>query len=240
MTGVTGLHHVQVAAPPGCEADARRFYAGVLDLPELPKPAALRDRGGVWFALGSGQALHVGVTEDFAAARKAHPALAVAGGTLAALAERLLAAGCEVRWDDAIPAVARCYVDDPWGNRLELVEQARMELVGPRKRHDAPVTLAEYDPEWAERDARAAAAIRAALGDGELHVGVEDPFRPAAKAHPALRVGSVADLEELAAALALQGKAVTWADDAEIPGQRRFHVNDPWGNRLELVADDNA
>ena len=155
---IVGLDHVQVAAPPGCEADARRFYGGVLDLPELPKPAALRDRGGVWFALGSGQALHVGVTEDFAAARKAHPALAVAGGTLATLAERLLAAGCEVRWDDAIPAVARCYVDDPWGNRLELVEQARMELLGPRKRHDAPVTLAEYDPAWAERYAREAAA----------------------------------------------------------------------------------
>ncbi len=171
---IVGLDHVQVAAPPGCEADARRFYGGVLDLPELPKPAALRDRGGVWFALGSGQALHVGVTEDFAAARKAHPALAVAGGTLATLAERLLAAGCEVRWDDAIPAVARCYVGDPWGNRLELVEQARMELLGPRTRHDAPVTLAEYDPEWAERYARAAAAIRAALGDRVVvleHVG---------------------------------------------------------------------
>ena len=78
------------------------------------------------------------------------------------------------------------------------------------------------------------------LGDGELHVGVEDPFRPAAKAHPALRVGSVADLEELAAALSRKGNEITWADDAEIPGQRRFHVNDPWGNRLELVAENGA
>jgi GrpB-like predicted nucleotidyltransferase (UPF0157 family) len=171
---IVGLDHVQVAAPPGCEADARRFYGGALDLPELPKPAALRDRGGVWFALGSGQALHVGVTEDFAAARKAHPALAVAGGTLATVAERLLAAGCEVRWDEAIPDVQRCYVDDPWGNRLELVEQARMELLGPRTRHDAPIALAEYDPAWAERYDTAAATIRAALGDRVVvveHVG---------------------------------------------------------------------
>jgi GrpB-like predicted nucleotidyltransferase (UPF0157 family) len=171
---IVGLDHVQVAAPPGCEADARRFYGGALDLPELPKPAALRDRGGVWFALGSGQALHVGVTEDFAAARKAHPALAVAGGTLATLADRLLEAGCEVRWDDAIPQVQRCYVDDPWGNRLELVEKPRAELLGPRERHDAPVVLAEYDPAWVKRYEEAAAAIRGALGDRVVvleHVG---------------------------------------------------------------------
>lgn len=74
------------------------------------------------------------------------------------------------------------------------------------------------------------------LGIGELHVGVEDPFRPAAKAHPALLVGSADALEELAASLSLAGVEATWADDAEIPGQRRIHVSDPWGNRLELVA----
>jgi len=183
---VVGLDHVQVAAPPGCEADARRFYGGALDLPELPKPAALRDRGGVWFALGSGQALHVGVSEDFAPARKAHPAFAVAGGTLAALAERLVAAGCEVRWDDAIPDVQRFHVDDPWGNRLELVEKPRAELLGPRKRHDAPIALAEYDPAWAERYERAATAIRRALGDRVVvleHVGSTSVPGMAAKPH---------------------------------------------------------
>ena len=51
-----------------------------------------------------------------------------------------------------------------------------------------------------------------------------------------LHVGSVAALEELAASLASAGVEVRWADDAEIPGQRRFHVSDPWGNRLELIA----
>src|SRR3954447_6926721 len=132
---VVGLDHVQIAAPPGCEGDARRFYGGVLDLPELPKPEELAARGGAWFALGSGQALHVGVAEDFVAARKAHPALAVAAGTLAALAERLVEAGCEVRWNDAVPGVARFYVDDPWGNRLELVEAQRVERLVARRRH---------------------------------------------------------------------------------------------------------
>lgn len=124
MTPVTGLHHVQVAAPRGCEDAARAFYGAALGLPELDKPPLLAVRGGCWFA----------------------------------------------------------------------------------------------------------------AGDRELHVGVEEPFRPAAKAHPALSVGSVAALEELAASLAAAGHAVTWADDAEIPGQRRFHVLDPWGNRVELIA----
>jgi catechol 2,3-dioxygenase-like lactoylglutathione lyase family enzyme len=119
---IVGLDHVQVAAPPGCEGDARRFYGALLGLEELEKPAPLAARGGAWFALGGGgQQLHVGVEEDFAPARKAHPALAVALGGLELLAERLVEAGCEVRWDDAVAGVARFYVDDPWGNRLELV-----------------------------------------------------------------------------------------------------------------------
>ena len=126
MTGVTGLHHVQVAAPPGCEPAARAFFGDLLGLEELEKPPLLAVRGGCWFSLGA----------------------------------------------------------------------------------------------------------------GELHVGVEDPFRPAAKAHPALRVDSAGALEALAASLGAAGVAVAWADEAEIPGQRRFHVSDPWGNRLELVAAD--
>src|SRR3954447_11450496 len=58
---VVGLDHVQVAAPPGCEADARRFYGDLLGLAELERPAALAARGGAWFALGSWQQVHVGV-----------------------------------------------------------------------------------------------------------------------------------------------------------------------------------
>jgi catechol 2,3-dioxygenase-like lactoylglutathione lyase family enzyme len=116
---ITGLDHVQVAAPPGCEAEARAFYGGLLGLPELEKPAALAARGGAWFACGS-QQLHVGVQPDFAPAAKAHPALAVdSAAALDALAERLARAGANVGWDDAIPG--RFYTEDPWGNRLELL-----------------------------------------------------------------------------------------------------------------------
>lgn len=124
MSPITGVHHVQVAAPPGCEGAARVFYGGLLGLTEIEKPPLLALRGGCWFR----------------------------GGV------------------------------------------------------------------------------------GELHIGVEDPFTPAAKAHPAFSVGSEATLDRLAASLADAGVEVRWADDAEIPTQRRFHVSDPWGNRLEIVA----
>jgi catechol 2,3-dioxygenase-like lactoylglutathione lyase family enzyme len=118
---LTGLDHVQLAAPAGCEKEARRFFGDVLGLAELEKPPALRARGGVWFSLGA-QQLHVGVDPGFVAASKAHPALSVAAGQLDAVAERLGRAGAEVSWDAEIPGVRRFYSRDPWGNRIELVE----------------------------------------------------------------------------------------------------------------------
>ena len=114
---VTGIDHVQVAAPKGCEEAARAFYGGLLGLEELPKPEALRANGGCWFRAGA-QELHVGVEEPFAAALKAHPGLVV--DDLGAFAARLAAAGVDVAWDDAIAGARRCHVADPFGNRLEL------------------------------------------------------------------------------------------------------------------------
>lgn len=115
---VVGLDHVQLAAPAGCEEAARRFYGELLGLPELPKPATLAGRGGVWFQLGA-QGLHIGVEQPFAAARKAHPALLVRN--LDVLAERLQAAGVDVKWDNDLPGYRRFYASDPWDNRLELL-----------------------------------------------------------------------------------------------------------------------
>jgi catechol 2,3-dioxygenase-like lactoylglutathione lyase family enzyme len=119
---IIGLDHVQLAAPEGCEARARAFYGELLRLVELPKPAPLSHRGGVWFALGAGQQLHVGVDPAFAAARKAHPALALASkAALVELAAALERAGHTVSWDADLPGAARFYLDDPFGNRLELL-----------------------------------------------------------------------------------------------------------------------
>jgi 8-oxo-dGTP pyrophosphatase MutT (NUDIX family) len=116
----TRLDHVQIAAPPGCEAEARRWFGEVVGLAEVEKPEPLRGRGGVWFALGRSQ-LHVGVEEDFEPARKAHPALRI--GELDALAARLEAAASPVRWDEAVPGERRFYSEDPWGNRIEFVAE---------------------------------------------------------------------------------------------------------------------
>ena len=117
---VLGIDHAQVAAPAGCEAEARAFYGGLLGLEELPKPEALRVRGGCWFRAGA-QELHVGVEEPFAPARKAHPGLVVSD--LAGLANRLQGAGISVDLDDSIPGTTRFYAADPFGNRLEFRQQ---------------------------------------------------------------------------------------------------------------------
>lgn len=116
---ILAIDHVQLAMPAGAEARARAFYSGVLGLAEVPKPAALAARGGVWFANASVQ-LHLGVEAEFVPARKAHPALRV--DDLDAIAAACAAAGHPPQFDDALPGCARFYVTDPFGNRLEFLQ----------------------------------------------------------------------------------------------------------------------
>lgn len=68
-------------------------------------------------------------------------------------------------------------------------------------------------------------------GDLALHLGAEADFRPARKAHPGVVVD---DLDALARRLQEGGCEVRWSD--EVPGVRRFHTDDPFGNRLEFIA----
>jgi catechol 2,3-dioxygenase-like lactoylglutathione lyase family enzyme len=117
------LDHVQIAAPAGCEAAARRFFGELVGLPEIEKPEPLRARGGAWFALGDRQ-LHVGVEADFEPARKAHAGLRLKTKGLDELAERLAAAGSPVTWDVTLPGERRFYSEDPWGNRIEFLASA--------------------------------------------------------------------------------------------------------------------
>jgi catechol 2,3-dioxygenase-like lactoylglutathione lyase family enzyme len=114
---VLGIDHVQLAAPPGREDEARAFYGELLGMPELPKPEPIRARGGCWFAAGS-QELHVGVENPFAPARKAHPGLVASD--LDAIRARFQAAGLQYEDDAKIEGVDRLFVHDPFGNRLEL------------------------------------------------------------------------------------------------------------------------
>ena len=70
-----------------------------------------------------------------------------------------------------------------------------------------------------------------ASGSVQLHLGVEEDFRPARKAHPAIRVTGYA---ALLAKLELAGVDVIEADD--LPDVQRAHIFDPFGNRIELIA----
>ena len=119
---VKALDHVQLAMPPGREAEARAFYCGILGIPEVRKPAHLARRGGCWFESGPLK-VHLGVEADFRPNRKAHPAFLVED--LAALKHILETAGYPTREDEPLEGYNRCYVDDPFGNRIELMEALR-------------------------------------------------------------------------------------------------------------------
>jgi catechol 2,3-dioxygenase-like lactoylglutathione lyase family enzyme len=113
------IDHVQLAMPAGGEAVARGFYGDVLGLPETAKPPHLAKRGGCWFERGALK-IHLGVEADFHPARKAHPGLLVSD--LATLKIVLGDSGYTLRDDEALEGYDRIYVDDPFGNRLELLE----------------------------------------------------------------------------------------------------------------------
>ena len=117
--GIKALHHVQLAMPSGREDEARAFYERVLSIPEVPKPPSLAKRGGCWFERGSLR-VHLGVETDFRPALKAHPAFLVED--LATLKAVIEAAGYTLKGDAPLDGYNRIYVDDPFGNRIELIE----------------------------------------------------------------------------------------------------------------------
>lgn len=122
------IDHVQLAIPPGGEAAAREFYGGVLGLTEVPKPEPMRARGGMWFDGG----IHLGIEQDMRPSLKMHPALVV--DDLDALVAKLVAAGCEWTPSDELPGTKRGHTKDPFGNRIELVEDRAINRGGSRER----------------------------------------------------------------------------------------------------------
>ena len=116
---VRSIHHVQLAIPAGGEAEAVSFYEGLFGLPHVPKPAHLQVRGGCWFESETVR-IHLGVEEDFRPAKKAHPALLVEG--LDAFVKELERHGAPVTIDEPLAGHRRVYTEDPFGNRLELIE----------------------------------------------------------------------------------------------------------------------
>jgi catechol 2,3-dioxygenase-like lactoylglutathione lyase family enzyme len=122
MPHIAGIDHVQVAIPPGADDEARAFYGGVLGLLETPKPAPVNTGRGMWFVTGSTQ-LHIGSDADFKPAKKAHPAFIVEDfdGFCALLREHKVVVNEEAQ----VYGRRRAGIEDPFGNRIELIEAAQ-------------------------------------------------------------------------------------------------------------------
>jgi catechol 2,3-dioxygenase-like lactoylglutathione lyase family enzyme len=116
---LVAIDHVQLAMPAGeaAEQAAGHFYAGLFGLTQVPKPPELAVRGGCWFTNGD-VTLHLGVEGEFRPARKAHPALVV--DDLSSLLHVLEEAGFATLRAEDVPGRPQFYVNDPFGNRIEL------------------------------------------------------------------------------------------------------------------------
>jgi catechol 2,3-dioxygenase-like lactoylglutathione lyase family enzyme len=119
---VRRLDHVLLAMPAGRESEARDFYRGLLGIREAAKPANLTARGGCWFEDGELK-IHLGVEKNFMPAKKAHPAFIV--DDLAGLESVLKKAGYPVAYDEPLEGYDRFFVNDPFGNRIELMQVKR-------------------------------------------------------------------------------------------------------------------
>lgn len=117
-TFLTGLDHIQIAAPVGSEEAARKFYGELLGMPEIPKPKNLQARGGCWFQCGL-QEVHIGIQPDFIPAKKAHPGFTV--NAPEQLKSNLQAAGYLISEELPIEGRSRFFTYDPFGNRLEFL-----------------------------------------------------------------------------------------------------------------------
>jgi catechol 2,3-dioxygenase-like lactoylglutathione lyase family enzyme len=111
---VLGLDHVGICIPVGGEDVARKFYSEVLGLREVPKPGTISARGGIWYLFPDGRMLHLLAYSNFKPAPRAHPAF------IADL--NALAAKTEPKWDTELAPRRRFYLTDPFGNRLEFLE----------------------------------------------------------------------------------------------------------------------
>lgn len=110
--------------PAGCGAEAREFYGGLLGLSEIDRPALLNEMDLVWFDLSHGRQLHVFAADELRPQPGAHLALAAMDydGLLARLKEAKVAA----KHDDSWLGQRRCFVHDPFGNLVELMDDSTL------------------------------------------------------------------------------------------------------------------
>ncbi|MFT5288351.1 MAG: RimJ/RimL family protein N-acetyltransferase [Planctomycetota bacterium] len=113
------IHHINVIMSADGAELARSFYGGILGLPERKKPASLRKNGGMWFEAGATR-IHLSLEDGYRGSKKTHSAFLV--DDLEVLISRTQSAGLEVMRDANLPGVSRCFILDPFGNRLELMQ----------------------------------------------------------------------------------------------------------------------
>jgi catechol 2,3-dioxygenase-like lactoylglutathione lyase family enzyme len=114
------INHVQITVPSGTENAARAFYCGVLGLPEVEKPEALKGRGGLWLAIGD-QQIHIGTEDGFdRLMTKGHIAYEVED--VGMWRAKLEANGAKIAESVPIPGYERFETRDPFGNRIEFIQ----------------------------------------------------------------------------------------------------------------------
>jgi catechol 2,3-dioxygenase-like lactoylglutathione lyase family enzyme len=118
---ILGIHHAQITIPKGAEDEAREFYCGLLGLTEFPKPEELAGRGGFWLEVGDRQ-VHVG-TEDISGREQTKAHVAYLVKDLEAWRHNLLTRRIEVKDGIQIPGYSRFEFRDPFGNRVEFLQQ---------------------------------------------------------------------------------------------------------------------
>lgn len=115
------VQHAQITIPKGDEVKAKEFYCEFLGLKEIPKPEALKGRGGFWLEIGAFQ-VHVGTEDDFDRTKtKAHLAYEVEN--LEGWREKLESSGVKILEGVKIPHYNRFEFRDPFGNRVEFLEK---------------------------------------------------------------------------------------------------------------------
>ena len=135
MIDVVGIDHVQLSMPPGGEAEARAFYVGSSGCARSPKPPELAGRGGCWF-VGDGAAIHSAPEIGFRPHAKAHPALVDPGPRRRAREALAPPASADRGGRQPVCRSRRCYIRDPFGNRIELDDERDAGVQRPRLRRD--------------------------------------------------------------------------------------------------------
>jgi catechol 2,3-dioxygenase-like lactoylglutathione lyase family enzyme len=114
---IKGIDHVQIAVPRALEAQCLTFYREVLGLPEIEKPEELKPRGGAWFQLPNLQ-MHVGVDPEASPKSKRHVCFLVPDLPIARAS--IVASGIAIEEESAAEGLARFFIRDPAGNRIEI------------------------------------------------------------------------------------------------------------------------